>query len=431
MPQKFLSSRVLSLGVIGALIGLSAPVAFSVLHFALFHTGESFIDYISGLGSEGIFTYAFISGSILVVGGAGAVVGLMRDRDAQHALDIEVKNEELKKHQEELKDLTENLEKKVADGREELVEASRKLKSANMKLLRQIEIQRKIAGNVPMLLALLDADMSYVEINEYGARHFIGKPLIDILGHKCYEVIGGKDGVCIEECAAKKAFEAGRESTHSRSVDIGGRKIITENKSIPIKNEEGVVTHVLQIVTDATAKRKEEDELKRRANRDALTGVYNTHYLNLYLENEQKKNKTDKRKRGPYTVIYADIDNLKEANDKYGHEAGDMLIKKAAQIFMDGTRHEDIIARVGGDEFVIILPHSGPEEGEVLINRFKLQSKEWNRTKDLDDGLEGLNLSVSYGLNTSTYGIDLFDAIKKADGSMYSAKKNKKATSGG
>lgn len=431
MPESRFSNRVVKLGLLGSLIGLSAPLAYFALHYFLFHGGESLPYYIRSLDVEGVFSLLFVAGSIIVVGAAGALVGRMRDKDVQYRLDMEAKNEELRLHQEELRDLTENLEQKVAQGREEIIEASRKLRVANTKLLRQIEIQRKIAGNVPMLLALLDSDMSYVEINEYGARHFIGKPLVDILGHKCYEVIGGKDGVCIDDCAARKAFLTGKESAHSRSVEVKGRTIVTENKSIPIKNEEGVVTHVLQIVTDATAKRKEEDELKRRANRDALTGVYNTHYLKLYLDNEEKKNKTDKRKRGPYTVIYADIDNLKEANDEFGHEAGDILIKKVAQIFLDGTRHEDIVARVGGDEFVIVLPHSGPEEGEVLINRFKLQAKEWNKTKDLSAGLEGLNLSVSYGLSTSTYGTELFDAIKKADGSMYSAKKNKKAVSGG
>jgi len=250
---------------------------------------------------------------------------------------------------------------------------------------------------------------------------------VDILGHKCYEVLGGKDEVCIKDCAAKRAFQTGREATHSRTAEIRGRQIITENKSIPLKNEEGVVTHVLQIVTDATAKRKEEDDLKRRANRDALTGVYNQHYLNLYLENEQKKNTTDKRKRGPYTVIFADLDNLKEANDAHGHEAGDTLLRKMSQIFQDSTRHEDIVARVGGDEFVIIMPHNGPEEGEVLISRFKRAADEWNRTKEEAEGRERVNLSVSYGLSTSIYGTDLYDAIKRADTSMYRAKKDKKS----
>lgn len=427
MSTRTTTNEPLKFGAIGSLLGATAPAIYTLVHFWAFHKQYSFGQYIAGLGPEDIFSHIFVACTIFVVGGAGMLVGIMRERDARHQLDIEAKNADLSASQAELRNLTENLEKKVAEGKEEIMETSRKLKSSNAKLLRQIEIQRKIAGNVPMLLALLDSDMSYAEINEYGSRNFIGKPLIEILGHKCYEVIGDGKGVCIDECAARKAFLTGAEATHTRSAVVGGKNMIVENKSIPIKNEEGVVTHVLQIVVDATAKKKEEDELKRRANRDALTGVYNNHYLTLYLENEQKKNQQEKRRRGPYTVIYADIDNLKTANDMYGHEAGDILIKKTAQIFMDSTRHEDIVARVGGDEFVIILPHSGPEEGEVLVNRFKRQAEEWSRTKDLAEEMSELKLSVSYGLNSSIYGTDLVDTIKIADGSMYSSKRSKKA----
>ncbi|MBI5190369.1 MAG: diguanylate cyclase [Nitrospirae bacterium] len=433
MTSLVKTSEKLKYGVTGALVGATAPLMYTLVDFNLFHGDKTFSAYLRDVvlsSPENIITHVFIAGSIFVVGAVGVLVGKLREDDVMHQSEILAKNLELERSQAELKDLTENLEKKVVEGREELVESSRKLKEANAKLLRQIEIQRKIAGNVPSLLALLDANMTYVEMNEYGARQFLGKPLVDILGHKCYEVLGGKDDVCIEDCAARKAFQTGKEATHSRTTEIKGRTVVTENKSIPVKNAEGVVTHVLQIVTDATARRKEEDELKRRANRDALTGVYNKHYLNLYLENEEKKNINDKRKRGPYTIIYADLDNLKDANDTYGHEAGDILLKKMSQIFQDNTRHEDIIARVGGDEFVIILPHSGPEEGEVLISRFKRQADEWNETKDLSENLLGLNLSVSYGLGTSIYGTDLYTTIKKADSFMYRAKKDKKAVAG-
>jgi len=430
MPSGILKNVSFKYGLTGALIGATAPVLYSLIHYTLFYGSLSPSQYVKEVllsTPEDMAAHIFISGTVVVMAAAGAVVGRMREKDVRHASEMEAKNQELEAKSTELAELTANLEEKVRAGREEVLETAMKLKKANAKLIRQIEIQRKVAGNVPSLLALLDTNMSYVEMNEYGARQFLGKPLVDILGHKCYEVIGGIDEVCIKDCAARKAFETGKEATHSRSVIVRGTEITTENKSIPLKNEEGVVTHVLQIVTDATAKRKEEDDLKRRANRDALTGVYNKHYLNLYLENEEKKNNTDKRKRGPYTVIFADVDNLKDANDNYGHEAGDILLKKISQVFQDNTRHEDIVARVGGDEFVIILPHNGPEEGEVLISRFKRQSEDWNKTKDLADGLSGLELGASYGLSTSIYGTDLVDAIKRADSSMYRAKKGKKS----
>jgi diguanylate cyclase (GGDEF)-like protein len=421
-------NKKVKFAAVGALIGSTAPFVHTVIQYSLFHRDQTFLQYLRDIvdSPEDIVTHSYIAGTIAVLGTVGYLVGQSREKDALHQEEIESKNFELEKSQKDLRDLTENLEKRVQEGQEEMLETARRLKEANAKLLRQIEIQRKIAGNIPSLLALIDTNMNYVEMNEYGAKHFIEKPLSEILGKKCHEVFGGKDGICIDECATRKAFLTGKEATHTRTAYINGRYIVTENKSIPLKNEEGVVTHVLKIVTDATARKKEEDELKRRANRDGLTGVYNKHYLNLYLENEERKNKTDKRKRGPYTVIYADLDLLKEANDTFGHEAGDILLRKMTQVFQDNTRHEDIIARVGGDEFVIILPHSGPEEGEVLINRFRRQCEEWNISRQESDNFPGLRLSISFGLATSVYGIDLFDAINKADSTMYRMKKGKK-----
>jgi diguanylate cyclase (GGDEF)-like protein len=423
----------LKYGLAGVVIGAAAAVFHIFLHYMIFHRNLALGQYIRvrllAFG-PGMLTNIFIAGTVIAMGGAGILVGKLREKDAQLQRELEQKDMDIKRSQEQLKSLSSDMESRVKEGQDELVEYARKLKEANAKLLMQVEIQRKIAANVPSLLALVDSDMNYVDMNEFGARNFINRPMGEILGQKCYVVMGGKDNVCHEDCAVRKAFLSGREESHSRTGELLGRTVTTENKSIPIINEEGVVTHVLKIVTDTTAKKKEEDELRRRANVDALTGVYNKHYLDRYLQNEQIKNKTDKRKSRPYTIIYADLDNLKKANDSYGHEAGDILIKKAAQIFQDNTRHEDIIARVGGDEFIIVLPHGGLEEGEVLINRFRHQSEEWSRTKDLAEGLSGLQLSVSYGLGASADGTDLYDAIRNADLTMYRAKRGQKVAGG-
>ena len=432
MPSGLFKDARVRFGLAGLALGASAPLLDALLQYLIFHSHSSFLEYLRYLSHqpEVLATHAFYVAGVAVMGAAGVLVGALRQSDAEHKAMLEAKNAELHKSREELKKLSEGLEEKVKDGQEEIIEVARRLKEANAKLLRQVEIQRKIAGNVPSLLALMDPEMRFVEMNEYGSRRFVDRPLSEILGKRCYEVMGDGKGVCIQECAAQKALATGREASHLRSRVVRGNEVVTENKSIPIKDEHGNVAHVLMIVTDTTARKKEEDELKRRANRDALTGVYNKHYLDLYMQNEERKNKMDKRKRGPYTIMYADLDGLKEANDSYGHEGGDVLLRKLSQVFQDNTRHEDIVARVGGDEFVIILPHSGPEEGEVLISRFKRQCEEWNRTKDLSPGKAGLTLKASYGLATSIYGIDLAETINRADTTMYRAKKDRRAVNG-
>jgi diguanylate cyclase (GGDEF)-like protein len=108
-------------------------------------------------------------------------------------------------------------------------------------------------------------------------------------------------------------------------------------------------------------------QLEEKANTDPLTGLYNRRYLESLLAAERKKcDQFDI----PYSVVVVDVNRLKEANDLHGHDAGDRLILTVSERLKSGIRATDAIARIGGDEFLILLADTHEEGARELVERF-------------------------------------------------------------
>jgi diguanylate cyclase (GGDEF)-like protein len=154
------------------------------------------------------------------------------------------------------------------------------------------------------------------------------------------------------------------------------------------------------------------DTAEVAASRDTLTGLHNRRGFNHELEREQRRRRR-RRYLGPVTVGIFDLDGLKTVNDRYGHSAGDALIKRFAQILNQASRTIDITARLGGDEFALMAPQTGPEAAAVLRERL--------RTVFSDAGIE-----VSMGFATNEDGTQSTnDLVILADAKMYQEKRQR------
>lgn len=101
---------------------------------------------------------------------------------------------------------------------------------------------------------------------------------------------------------------------------------------------------------------------------DGLTGLYNRSYMNKVLSRETKRSK---RHGGIFSVLFIDIDNFKKFNDTYGHLAGDRVLTHVSKILYIQSREEDVVTRYGGEEFVIVLPHTTKNAAVILAERLR------------------------------------------------------------
>jgi diguanylate cyclase (GGDEF)-like protein len=163
------------------------------------------------------------------------------------------------------------------------------------------------------------------------------------------------------------------------------------------------------------------DLLKMHSIKDDLTLLFNQNYLKSFIEREINRSK---RYNLQFSVIFFDLDYLKDINEKHGHLVGTEVLKEVSRILKESIRNIDVVARFGGDEFVIVLSDSNPELALRISKRLRKRIKENNFLEK-----EGLNLKISgcFGIsNFPEHGNSVKDLIKKADMAMYDVKRSGK-----
>ncbi|RQW74148.1 diguanylate cyclase [Lysinibacillus composti] len=190
-------------------------------------------------------------------------------------------------------------------------------------------------------------------------------------------------------------------------------------KAIPFNNKEGSVLKINGQFEDITKQKELEFELKRLAFFDDLTDIPNRKMLDRQV---QKALSRSKRHHHNFTLMFIDLDDFKKVNDTLGHDAGDHLLKEVVSRINCCIREEDLISRIGGDEFIVMFEETGKDEIEQIAERiieYVAQPYEINEN----------NASISLSIGISMFpddGEDKDALIKAADKAMYYAKSNGK-----
>jgi diguanylate cyclase (GGDEF)-like protein/PAS domain S-box-containing protein len=211
--------------------------------------------------------------------------------------------------------------------------------------------------------------------------------------------------------AAEMPITLGMKGINSHIDDMilerpDGSRILLEVFGTPVNDIQGNPWASLVTFMDITARKKNENELVHLSVHDHLTGLYNRRFF------EQELNNLDTPGNLPLSIIMCDVNGLKLINDSFGHDSGDTLLKKAAETIKKVCRGEDIVARIGGDEFVLLLPKTSAHESVRIANQIKeLASKE---------KVANIELSISYGNATKTdEKQSIIEIIANAENHMY------------
>lgn len=303
--------------------------------------------------------------------------------------------------------LINNLEANVRERTDELNKANSKLEENKNKL---------------QLILDSTAEAIYgIDLNGYCT--FCNISCLKILGYRSQEELLGKDmhlkihhshrdgtPALPEDC---RIFQSIRQAKGFDSEDevfwrADGTPIDVECHSYPQFKNRKVIGGVITFM-DITERKQREREIQYLNCHDSLTGLYNRRCF------EDKLGKTDVYENLPLSVIFADINGLKMTNDIFGHAAGDELIKKSAEILTHSCRDEDMIARIGGDEFIVLLPKTNESNARKILTRI--------RSGFSNARISAIKCSISLGLDTKYNEYQSIEVVMaNAENAMYKDK---------
>lgn len=186
----------------------------------------------------------------------------------------------------------------------------------------------------------------------------------------------------------------------------------------PVRSHRGAPVGSVTIMRDVTVLRMQEFALKAKAETDSLTGLMNRDsFMETFTKRLSESVTTGER----ISVLMMDLDKFKGINDTYGHDNGDRVLRAFADVLRDVLRHEDVIARIGGDEFEAVLPGAGRKEAMEIANRILKAAN--NKFVQLDPETS-IHLKLSIGICDNEIAKSEEELLKCADKAMYMAKGN-------
>lgn len=198
-------------------------------------------------------------------------------------------------------------------------------------------------------------------------------------------------------------------ANHTILQSRDGRRIPIEDSAAPIRSKDGRITGVVIVFRDFSDKKERLDEIEFLSYHDYLTGLYNRRYM------EDSIKRLDTQRNLPFTIMSIDVNGLKLTNDAFGHKMGDRLLTSVADMLRRVCRDDDIIGRMGGDEFIVLLPKTDEVQAERIKKRIEDAAK---RIK-----LESVVVSLAIGYSVkSTQDMDIKKVMTMADNKMYKNK---------
>jgi diguanylate cyclase (GGDEF)-like protein/PAS domain S-box-containing protein len=274
--------------------------------------------------------------------------------------------------------------------------------------------------NIPNMLLLKDVrNMHFVLFNKAAEqltnrkeKEMIGKSYYDIFSQTQADILIQRDkDLLAGKLALNEIYE------HTIQTPSGIRYLQT--KQIPITNEDGDITHLLDISEDITDKKLADEHIIRLAYFDQLTQLPNRTKLK---EEAALKIKTAKKMKTPLAVLFLDIDKFQDINDALGHNSGDKLLVDIGEKIMSFLEKDEFASRIGGDEFILLLPNTDKEHATAKAAALL-------KTITLSNRIDSYELFVTASIGIALYpndGANFETLLKRADTALNYAKKTRR-----
>lgn len=265
------------------------------------------------------------------------------------------------------------------------------------------------------------------KINADGIFIFVSPAWTTLLGHPVTQVVGKsfKSFVHPDDIPGCMVFlqsvlKSGQQQVGAeyRVQHIDGTWYWHNSNAVPLKDKNGMTIGFYGIASDITERKRLQDKLELQATTDELTGVSNRRN---FLELASRELKRAIRLNHPLTIAIIDIDHYKTVNDTYGHAAGDQALLNFVKICQKNIREIDIFARIGGDEFALLLPETKRDQAYTIVERIRLTLE--SLTMDLAG--KPVTITISSGIsNLENKDEPLDTLLSQADKALYKAKES-------
>jgi diguanylate cyclase (GGDEF)-like protein/PAS domain S-box-containing protein len=278
---------------------------------------------------------------------------------------------------------------------------------------------RLLVENVTDVVWQISPDLKYTYSSPTDERQRGYKPE-EVLGRSIFDFMTPQSKLAVKALASarqervKQGLSLEAATYEIEQIRKEGSLIWTEVTSNPVYDENGNLLYFQGITRDITERKQAENALRYMSTHDTMTGTFNRAFF------ETELTRLEHGREYPVSLVVTDLDNMKVTNDHFGHPAGDELLRNLADILRETFRAEDIIARIGGDEFAVLLPSTDATAANRMLERVSDRLNEYNAVHP------ELPILLSIGTATASYE-HLMNTFSLADQRMYANKAVRKS----
>lgn len=282
-------------------------------------------------------------------------------------------------------------------------------------------IFRSLVENTNDVIMVLDA----TPLEQGGPFIVYVNPAFErLMGYSAEEVLGqnpkilqGRDTDDKTRYKIRQAMREGKSiRTQILNYDKFGQELWLDINMVPLFDEQGDLAYYAAIERDLTEHKRLQSHLESMANTDSLTGLLNRQ---AFLHRAEAEFTRARRYARPLSAVMIDVDHFKSINDRYGHASGDRVLQEVSRICQSSLRGSDMMGRLGGEEFVLLLPDTPQANAVFVAERMREQLA---RTPIEIDGIS-LTITGSFGVaSLAEADINFNSMLERADVAMYHAK---------